>query len=489
MQMRALFAAMIMMTGLTTGACRPQNEGSIKVVVLGETPRLRNPNEAALSAPDAVLVANVAQGLVRFDASGQIESGLAERWNVSNDGLSYIFRIAASEWSDGSKVTAHQIARLLRRSVTANSRNPLKDTLGAIEEIVPMTERVLEFRLRAPRPNLLQLLAQPEMAILRDGRGTGPFIVEERPGPDGEIRLRRRASGVDGEEEVDEQLWLSGTAAEKALKSFADGRADLVLGGTFNDLPLARRQRLPRGALQFDPAAGLFGLLPVNKDGPFVEPEARRLLSQIIDRDAFIGALQVPGLLPRATVLQGGLEGLPEPAPPAWTAVPVADRRAALLAESDRLFGTDEKPVVRIALPAGPGADLLLAQLQRDWGLLGLVVERAGPGKPADFRLIDAVAPSVSPAWFLRQFRCGSVPICAEEADPLLEAARAAPIAAQRAALFAEAARIMDERTLFIPLAAPIRWSLISGRISGFAGNRFARHTLTGLQDMAESDR
>jgi len=40
---------------------------------------------------------------------------------------------------------------------------------------------------------------------------------------------------------------------------------------------------------------------------------------------------------------------------------------------------------------------------------------------------------------------------------------------------------MMDEAQLFIPIAAPIRWSLVSGRAPGYAENPFARHTLVGL--------
>ena len=46
-----------------------------------------------------------------------------------------------------------------------------------LEEVVAMTDRVLEIRLAAPRPNLLALLAQPQLAILRRGHGTGPFTL------------------------------------------------------------------------------------------------------------------------------------------------------------------------------------------------------------------------------------------------------------------------------------------------------------------------
>ncbi len=71
---------------LAPGACRPQPEGQLKAVVIGGEPKLRDPALGPLPPSDAVLLENVAQGLVRFDASGDIVGGLAERWNVSDDG-------------------------------------------------------------------------------------------------------------------------------------------------------------------------------------------------------------------------------------------------------------------------------------------------------------------------------------------------------------------------------------------------------------------
>jgi peptide/nickel transport system substrate-binding protein len=152
-----------------------------------------------------------------------------------------------------------------------------------------------------------------------------------------------------------------------------------------------------------------------------------------------------------------------------------------LIAAARRLLG--DQPVIRLALPKGPGSDLLLSRLARDWGALGITVERADKASTADLRLIDEVAPSNSPAWFLRGFRCGVAKVCDEQADELLEGARVMPVIAQRSALLVDASRRMDAMQLFIPLAAPIRWSLVSPRISGFAGNRFAVHTLTGLEE------
>ena len=478
---RRAFGVLTVALAIATAACQPSNEGNFDVTVIGETPRLVDPTSAPVNPGSAVLLANAAQGLVRFDAQGQIEPGLAERWNVSNDGLSYIFRLSSGEWQGGGKITAEQVARLLRRQLASASTNQIKDTLGVVDEIVAMTDRVIEIRLRAPRSNLLQLLAQPDFALVRSGHGGGPFTPEANDGERGGVQLTRRVIGAEEEEIRRETVLLTGSTAPAAINAFIDSRTDLVLGGTFVDLPQAMRANLPRRALQFDPVAGLFGLVPIRPSGPLAEREVRQLLAQAIDRDALLAEFKVPGLLPRATILEAGLEGVPQPVAPAWMAQPIGDRRPDLIIAADRLFGSVERPTLRVALPEGRGADLLLRRLSSDWGLLGLKVERAPSLRSADLVLIDEVAPSTSPAWYLRRFRCGVAPICDFEVDELLGGARETLIPAQRNALLGQAAARVDELQLFIPIAAPIRWSLVGNRVVGFAGNRFGRHTLTGL--------
>jgi len=348
-----------------------------------------------------------------------------------------------------------------------------------------MTDRVIEIDLIAPRADLLSLLAQPAMAILRNGQGTGPFTPS--PSDDGRIKLTRSIVSLD-EETSREELLLGGSPSAAAVQAFAAGDVDLVLGGTFADLPPVQRMKLPRGSLSFDPASGLFGLVPTVSGGPLDKPQVRLLLSQAIDRDALVAALAVPGLAPRATLLEPGIDGLPPPAVPTWVGTPYADRVPGLQAQANRLFPRNPKPTIRVALPQGPGADLLFQLLQRDWGQLGFTVERAERSDGADFALIDEVAPSPSPSWFVRNFRCDRVAVCDPKADELMDGARLSPVPAQRYALLGQAAALIDGGTLFLPIAAPVRWSLVSERIQGFAGNRYASHTLTDLEQQATRD-
>jgi peptide/nickel transport system substrate-binding protein len=83
----------------------------------------------------------------------------------------------------------------------------------------------------------------------------------------------------------------------------------------------------------------------------------------------------------------------------------------------------------------------------------------------------------------VRSFRCIVRPICSEAADAAMDGGRAAMIADQRAAFLSEAGRLIEEEQLFLPIAAPVRWSLVGPRIEGFAENIVARHPLTGLND------
>ena len=476
------------MAALVSAGCQPADQGETNVIVIGDAPKVADPATGPLTKSQAVLLSSIGQGLVRFDASGQIVPGLAERWNVTDDGLSYIFRLQSIEWPDGRKLTAQQVARLLKRQIASRSENELKDTLGAIDQVVPMTDRVLEISLKASRPHLLQLLAQPEFSIMREGQGTGPFVVAKDSKPDA-LKLERTVEDLDEESVEREEVVLGGQPAQAAVRAFLKEKTDLVLGGTYADLPFARAEQLPRNALRFDPATGLFGLVPARAAGPAADLELRRLLSQAIDRQALIDALNVPGLLPRATLIEPGLDGLQPPAAPAWMAIPIDERRPQLAAAARRQFGDLEKPTLRIAFPDAPGSRILLSRLATDWGAIGIMVEDVRPGEAADFVLLDKVAPSTSPAWFVRSFRCGEVPVCDAEADELMDGARSATVVVQRNGLLAQAAQRIDDQQLFIALTAPIRWSLVSDRVQGFATNRFGRHALTSLRQRLDRER
>lgn len=469
----AVIAALLALAG-----CGGGETGPVAVSAIGGAPRLVDPNRAPLDAPSAFLTEAVAQSLVRFNAEGDIEPALAQSWIISDDGLTYTFRLRRTNWIDGGRVTAEEVAARLRAALARNSRNPLKPVLGAVVEIVAMTEEVIVINLRGPRPNFLELLAHPDLALIRNGTGTGPYRLAGTA--DGVTRLQF----IRGEDEetapASPDILLRGEPAIRAVARFADGRRVLVLGGTAGDLPFARAADLPNNALRFDPASGLFGLSFNPRGGPLISAALRQALSMAIDRQAIAAALAVPGLAPRSSLVPPGVQDRPNSAQPVWANQSLAQRRN----EARRLILELElaEPLrLRVAMPEGPGYRLIFAHLRRDWRLIGANAERVAPGQAADLIFIDEVAPANLASWFLRHFACEASGVCDPAADEALQAARLAPTAAERQAQFALADTILTRATPFIPLTAPVRWSLVPERLDGYRPNRFARHPAVNL--------
>ncbi len=463
---------LLICAGLALAACERSRSGPIAVSAIGAPPRLLNPNLQPLDPPAAFLAESIAQGLVRFDADGEIEPALAQSWIVSDDGLRYTFRIRRTTWADGSPITAEQVASRLRAAASRASRNPLKPVLGGIESVTAMTDAVLEIVLRGPRPNLLQLLAQPEMAIIFGGIGSGPY---QMGGTSGGAPLLSLPAGEDGEPASEPSILLRGDSAAAAVTRFSAGEAELVLGGTVGDLLLARVGQV-HARLMLDPVQGLFGLSFASLEGPLGDPAVRRAMAMAVDRDALAAALNVRGYEARATLAPAVLGELPRPFAPEWAALAAAER-VAQARRTIAALGLAARLRVRVAMPDGPGYRIAFAFLRRDWHMIGIDAVRVpANAAAAELRLIDEVAPAVLATWYLRHFSCDAARVCDAEADRALADARAARTLQERRLHLARADQILGGLTAYIPLGGPIRWSLVGQRLTGFRPNPFARH-------------
>jgi peptide/nickel transport system substrate-binding protein len=119
--------------------------------------------------------------------------------------------------------------------------------------------------------------------------------------------------------------------------------------------------------------------------------------------------------------------------------------------------------------------------VRRDWRSIGVAAEAVRAEDEADLRIVDSVAAANLATWYLRRFSCAASAICSAEADVLLESARTARRPVERQALLTNADRTLAGVTPFIPLAAPVRWSLVSPRLTGFQPNAFGRRFLGSL--------
>ena len=429
-----------------------------------------------------------------LDPVGRVVPALAERWIVTDDGMSYIFRLRQSQWRDGEEITAEDIRTLLRDTMVALRGTSLGLDLSKIEEIRAMTGRVVEIRLSSPMPEFLQLLAQPEMGLVKGDGETGPMTSsrdDERP----LVRLtalppeQRGMPPLEDWEDSAKDITVEAMPAPRALQAFSRGQIDLVLNGRLATFPQVELGPLSRGTIQLDPAQGLFGFLVKNDDGLLADPGRREALSMAINRAELLQGFAIDGWVPTDWVAPAQF----------FTEFPIEEGRWPSLSFEERLSIARERisrwrsapgrdvtgdgPArISVLMPDGPGSDLLFEKLAQDWRAIGVSVYRVEVGESADLELVDRLARYSSPRWYLNQFHCSlKQGLCSPDADEIVEQSLSVTglMAKERMLARAQAALMADE--VYIPLGAPVRWSLARGSVSGYSSNQWGIHPLFPL--------
>lgn len=123
-----------------------------------------------------------------------LSSGLAESWEVSDDGLVYTFNLKeGAQFCDGKPMTADDVVYSFKRWIDPETASPVAWRAGDVEDIVAVDDRTVEYRLTAPFSELLYQLTQSFATIIDEDNvtalgadfgingmnGTGPFCWNE----------------------------------------------------------------------------------------------------------------------------------------------------------------------------------------------------------------------------------------------------------------------------------------------------------------------
>ncbi|MFL5958731.1 MAG: ABC transporter substrate-binding protein [Gaiellaceae bacterium] len=284
--------------------------------------------KSAIAWPNIQACMQLFDRLVEAWPERTIVPSLAERWEIADDGLRYVFHLRDGlTWSDGTPLTAHDVEFGIKRVLDPASpgssvaiyfalehgedtylgRNADWDAVG----VRALDDRTVEFRLSAPAPYFMSVMnrpdggPQPRHAIedVRDARVvSGAFEVAERT--DERLLLRRRSERPGNVAEVE----LYRTAIADALPEYERGETDLILvryTPRLADLmPGPVREDAVLGSpawsayIRFDhthPAAGNL--------------ELRRALAHAIDRDALAAACPANLVVASGGVVPPALQG------------------------------------------------------------------------------------------------------------------------------------------------------------------------------------
>jgi ABC-type oligopeptide transport system substrate-binding subunit len=449
---------------------------------------------------DALVAEATAVGLTRTDAAGRILPALARSWRVSDDGSFIVFRLRPVAGSAERLLTATDVARSLAQA-RASANPATRELLAGVSGVLAPLEDVVELRLSTPQPEILELLAWPELAIQPARRGrdaprqlAGPFALAEPPAP-GVRLLNADPAYFDAAAVGTGSIELRVASPADAVRRFARGETDIVLGGFHAGISEAR-VGAPREALVLSRARATLHLAVNRTRAPFHQLGVRQALERAVDRAQLARAIYgTDAATPILGLTPPGLSGYPGTTRPDWADLPpaalLADARRRL-AEAD--LGEEGRLRVRLAIGDSVEEERIAATLVAGWSAIGagVVVERRSASGHAralaagdfDVALASTESRIDSPVPFLLGLRCGANPVglCLPEADRLLASGWEAPTLAERMARIALAERLWQEDVAAIPLIQPLRWALVAPGVRGFEANPGGVHPLATLR-------
>jgi len=141
-----------------------------------------------------VAVANVYDPLVYADENGEIQPGLAESWEVTDDGKSYTFKLREDvKFHDGTPFSAEAVKFSFDRIVNPETKSQFSAVLlGPYESSEVIDEYTIQVNFSEPFAYFLPRLGLPYLAMVSPAAveewgedyqlhqvGTGPFIFKE----------------------------------------------------------------------------------------------------------------------------------------------------------------------------------------------------------------------------------------------------------------------------------------------------------------------
>ncbi|AVO38597.1 ABC transporter substrate-binding protein [Pukyongiella litopenaei] len=280
---------------LSAGIGAARAEGGITVAMQLEPPHL-DPTSAAAQAIDSVVYSNIFEGLTRFMGDGSVVPGLAESWEISDDGLTYTFSLHEGvTFHDGTAMDAEDVVFSLDRARAEDSVNAQKALFDGIESVEAVDPATVRITLAEPNGNLLFNLAWGDAVIVAP---ESIETIKTNPVGTGAFRFANWVQGDRIDIEKNPDYWGTPAVLDKATFKFISDPTAAFAAMMAEDIDAFAGFPAPENLPQFeaDPrfqvlvgsTEGETILSINNKQPPFDDIKVREAIAHAIDRQAII---------------------------------------------------------------------------------------------------------------------------------------------------------------------------------------------------------
>ncbi|MBB4286612.1 ABC transporter substrate-binding protein [Roseospira goensis] len=295
---RAATALAALAVAALTALPGPATAGPPDTLVMGmvlEPPHL-DPTAGAAAAIDEVVYANVFEGLTRIGPDGSVQPALAERWEISDDGLTYTFHLRRDvTFHDGTAFTADDAVFSLQRALADDSVNAQKGLFAAIDSVAALDGYTLVVGLSRPEGRLLYNLGWGDAVMVGlESADTN----KTRPIGTGPFRFVRWVQGDRVELEAFPDFWGPAPALSAATFRFIPDPAAALAAMLAGDVDAYANFPAPEGLAILEEDAR-FAVVVGTTEGetilalnhrrpPLDDPRVRRAIGHAIDRNTLI---------------------------------------------------------------------------------------------------------------------------------------------------------------------------------------------------------
>ncbi|MBN9243011.1 MAG: ABC transporter substrate-binding protein [Mesorhizobium sp.] len=374
---RLRFGAALLALGLASGigAASPAWAADVIRIVSPYQTTTLDPMRSA-AAGNIETYGQLYSRLLRRNAdTGALEPGLAEKWDISADGLTYTFHLRDAQFSDGSPISADDVVFSLER-IHSDKKSAYPAPLGALDTVSAADAKTVVVKLKSPFAPFLGNVEIWNMGIVSkadvDKRGEDAFVKE--PLTSGPYAVKEWKPNEKLVLEPNKHYWREGYPKSDAtvelmeIASPETRQAMLTAGevDVMRAVPWAQIDALKKVDtidMRLEPSTTIYMTLLSEKREPFSNMKARQAAAYAIDNKALTKAITRGYATPANTTLPGSIEFHDNDYP----GIPYDPAKAKELLAESGMAGKE----VKILATADAAAQQMALLLQAQWQAIG----------------------------------------------------------------------------------------------------------------------